>query len=267
MPLLSTCQESARKFPNIALKFAAADGGAVTSPIDPHVGERRQLAPRQSAPRAVAILAANHRDGWRHTWESSPAAERPFRSTRFPARSSEEVAGRQRRFPALLRRKHLAVAAEATDGLDIRLVMTSPPPSRTFTSDRQESFAPTSIPSSRRPRRFSAVVPAESDLAALLYTSGTTLIQGVMLTTPISWAKRIPSSASSDRLRGCVAGDSAHVSRLAQMRISSAFIQRGASYTWKRSTPPNCCAPCRNAISRLCVVPQFLPDYEKISRN
>jgi long-chain acyl-CoA synthetase len=86
--------------------------------------------------------------------------------------------------------KHLPVALEAVDGLDISLVMTSaaaeqnPAPNLaptkagtpTLAADLDSIFA-------AGPAGFQPVVPAESDLAALLYTSGTTADpKGVMLT-------------------------------------------------------------------------------------
>jgi len=82
--------------------------------------------------------------------------------------------------------KHLPVAAEAVEGINIGLVMTSaaternPTPTNVsdpnFAADLDSIFA-------AGPAGFQPIVPAESDLAALLYTSGTTADpKGVMLT-------------------------------------------------------------------------------------
>src|SRR5208282_3384605 len=81
--------------------------------------------------------------------------------------------------------KHLPVAAEAVAELNVNLVMTSPaeeqksaPPKAgtPIAADLDSIFA-------AGPAGFQPIVPAESDLAALLYTSGTTADpKGVMLT-------------------------------------------------------------------------------------
>ena len=82
--------------------------------------------------------------------------------------------------------KHLPVAVQAVEGINLGLVMTSAageqnlPPTKvgelSLAADLDSIFA-------AGPAGFQPVVPAESDLAALLYTSGTTADpKGVMLT-------------------------------------------------------------------------------------
>jgi long-chain acyl-CoA synthetase len=86
--------------------------------------------------------------------------------------------------------KHLPTATEAVEGINVGLVMTSTAAERTPTVERTPSKAGESNFTAdldsifaTGPGDFQPVVPAESDLAALLYTSGTTADpKGVMLT-------------------------------------------------------------------------------------
>jgi long-chain acyl-CoA synthetase len=82
--------------------------------------------------------------------------------------------------------KHLAVAQQAAEGLPVGIAMTSPATEQTKPSAVSAKAPPvTDLDSifAAGPGGFKPVVPVESDLAALLYTSGTTADpKGVMLT-------------------------------------------------------------------------------------
>src|SRR6202167_5507698 len=80
--------------------------------------------------------------------------------------------------------KHLPVAAQAVEGLSVGLVMTSAAAEQEGARAKAPSLAGDLDPMcAAGPAEFQPVVPNEDDLAALLYTSGTTADpKGVMLT-------------------------------------------------------------------------------------
>jgi long-chain acyl-CoA synthetase len=186
-------QESARKFPgNIALEIQRQQtvervtfaeltrmSESVANWLSTHV-------PRDAR---VAILAANH-PRWVAAYLGIIAAGRtavPL-DTAFHADQVKKLLTDSGAALLFCDVKHLPVAAEAVDGINVGLVMTSaaaeqnPTPSAIkngppkFAADLDSIFA-------TGPANFQPVVPNEGDLAALLYTSGTTADpKGVMLT-------------------------------------------------------------------------------------
>lgn len=189
-------QESARQFPNnVALEiqrqervesltFAQLQGMAES------VG--RWLAGRVERDARVAILAANH-PRWVAAYLGIICAGRvavPL-DTAFHADQVRKLLKDSGASVLFCDAKHLALAQEAVEGLAVGLVMTS-------AADEQAGLANATNPTQGGGRRlagdldsifaagsegFKPVVPAEADLAALLYTSGTTADpKGVMLT-------------------------------------------------------------------------------------
>ena len=184
-------QESARKFPdNIALEIQRQQTiERVTFAELTRMSESvaNWLSTRVPRDARVAILAANH-PRWVAAYLGIIAAGRtavPF-DTAFHAGQVKTLlidSGASLLFCDV---KHLPVAAEAVEGINIGLVMTSaaternPTPTNVsdpnFAADLDSIFA-------AGPAGFQPIVPAESDLAALRYTSGTTADpKGVMLT-------------------------------------------------------------------------------------
>src|SRR5713101_3378022 len=184
-------QESARKFPNnVALQIQRQQKvERVTFAELTRMSESvaNWLSARVPRDACVAILAANH-PRWVAAYLGIIAAGRtavPL-DTAFHADQVKKLlidSGASLLFCDV---KHLPVAAEAVEGLNVGLVMTSaaaesnPTQSKVSASglaaDLDSIFA-------AGPADFQPLVPAESDLAALLYTSGTTADpQGVMLT-------------------------------------------------------------------------------------
>jgi long-chain acyl-CoA synthetase len=183
-------QESARKFPdNIALEIQRQQTvervtfAELTGMSESVANWLSTRVPRDAR---IAILAANH-PRWVAAYLGIIAGGRtavPL-DTAFQPDQVKKLLVDSGASLLFCDAKHLAVAAEATDGLDIRLVMTSATAEQNlspqtgknpFAADLDSIFA-------GGPAGFQPVVPAESDLAALLYTSGTTADpKGVMLT-------------------------------------------------------------------------------------
>ena len=183
-------QESARKFPdNIALEIQRQQTvERVTFAELSRMAESvaNWLSTRFARDARVAILAANH-PRWVAAYLGIVAAGRtavPL-DTAFHADQVKKLlidSGASLLFCDV---KHLQVAAEAVAGLNIGLVMTSTAAEWNATSGTKTNPTPADLDSifAAGPGSFQPVVPAESDLAALLYTSGTTADpKGVMLT-------------------------------------------------------------------------------------
>jgi long-chain acyl-CoA synthetase len=184
-------QESARKFPdNIALEIQRQQTvERVTFAELTRMSESvaNWLSTRVPRDARVAILAANH-PRWVVAYLGIIAAGRtavPL-DTAFHAEQVKKLlidSGASLLFCDV---KHLPVALTAVEGINVGLVMTS--------AVAEQNLAPAKVSEpalavdldfifAAGPAGFQPVVPAESDLAALLYTSGTTADpKGVMLT-------------------------------------------------------------------------------------
>ena len=196
-------QQSARKFPNnIALEIQRKDTVervtfAELSRMSESVAS--WLSTRVPRDARVAILAANH-PRWVAAYLGIIAAGRtavPL-DTAFHAGQVKTLlidSGASLLFCDV---KHLPVAVESVAGLNINLVMTSAAAEQNPTSPGAPLIASSAMSGLRHnekfvsdldtifaagPAGFQLPVPAEDDLAALLYTSGTTADpKGVMLT-------------------------------------------------------------------------------------
>src|SRR5580658_9706228 len=280
-------QESARQFPdNVALEIQRQQtvervtfaeltrmSESVANWLSTHV-------PRDAR---VAILAANH-PRWVAAYLGIIAAGRtavPL-DTAFHADQVRKLLIDSDASLLFCDGKHLAVAAEAVEGLNLALVMTSAaaelaatnfnataPAHRTERVDRDtqtlrtiESFA-ADLDSifATGPAGFQPVVPADSDLAALLYTSGTTADpKGVMLTHAnlIGEANSVLTVIkidSTDALLGIL--PMFHV--LAQMANLFLPLFNGARvvYLETLNTTELLRALQERDITTFCVVPQF----------
>jgi long-chain acyl-CoA synthetase len=185
-------QESARQFPDkVALEIQRQDRTesvtfAQLQAMAESVGN--WLAGKVERDARVAILAANH-PRWVAAYLGIICASRvavPL-DTAFHADQVAKLLKDSGASILFCDAKHLAVAQQAAEGLPVGLVMTSAANEQVATTakspggpqpvtDLDSIFAAGSA-------EFKPVVPAETDLAALLYTSGTTADpKGVMLT-------------------------------------------------------------------------------------
>ncbi len=260
-------QESARKFPdNIALEIQRQDtvervtfadltrmSESVANWLSTHV-------PRDAR---VAILAANH-PRWVAAYLGIIAAGRtavPL-DTAFHADQVKKLLIDSGASLLCCDVKHLPAATEAVDGINVGLVMTSAAVERTPNKDSEPSFAG-DLDSifTAGPADFQSVVPAEGDLAALLYTSGTTADpKGVMLTHSnlVGEANSVLSVIkidSNDALLGIL--PMFHV--LAQMANLFLPLFNGARvvYLETLNTTELLRALQERNITTFCVVPQF----------
>ena len=183
-------QESARKFPdNTALEIQRQEiVERVTFAELTRMSESvaNWLSTRVPRDARVAILAANH-PRWVAAYLGIIAAGRtavPL-DTAFYADQVKKLLIDSGASLLFCDAKHLPIATEAIKGLNINLVMTSaaaeqdqaqPNLNGTITADLDSIFAV-------GPGGFQSIDPSDDDLAALLYTSGTTADpKGVMLT-------------------------------------------------------------------------------------
>jgi long-chain acyl-CoA synthetase len=268
-------QESARKFPdNIALEIQRQQTvERVTFAELTRMSESvaNWLSTRVPRDARVAILAANH-PRWVAAYLGIIAAGRtavPL-DTAFHADQVKKLlmdSGASLLFSDV---KHLPVAVDAVAGLDVGLVMTSAASERTQAKLRELKHAPSLAADFKAdldsifatgPENFQPINPSDSDLAALLYTSGTTADpKGVMLTHSnlVGEANSVLSVIkidSSDALLGIL--PMFHV--LAQMANLFLPLFNGARvvYLETLNTTELLRALQERNITVFCVVPQF----------
>jgi long-chain acyl-CoA synthetase len=260
-------QESAGKFPeNIALEIQRQQAVERLSFSElTHMSESvaNWLSTQGARDARVAILAANH-PRWVAAYLGIIAAGRtavPL-DTAFHADQVRKLlidSGASLLFCDV---KHLPVAAQAVEGLSVGLVMTSAAAEQegarakapSLAGDLDSMFA-------TGPAGFQPVVPNEDDLAALLYTSGTTADpKGVMLTHAnlVGEANSVLAVIkidSSDALLGIL--PMFHV--LAQMANLFLPLFNGARvvYLETLNTTELLRALREREITAFCVVPQF----------
>jgi long-chain acyl-CoA synthetase len=268
-------QESARKFPdNIALEIQRQQTvERVTFAELTRMSESvaNWLSTRVLRDARVAILAANH-PRWVAAYLGIIAAGRtavPL-DTAFHADQVKKLlmdSGASLLFSDV---KHLPVAVDAVAGLDVGLVMTSAASERTQAKLGELKHAPSLAADFKAdldsifatgPENFQPINPSDSDLAALLYTSGTTADpKGVMLTHSnlVGEANSVLSVIkidSSDALLGIL--PMFHV--LAQMANLFLPLFNGARvvYLETLNTTELLRALQERNITVFCVVPQF----------
>ena len=263
-------QESARQFPDkIALEIQRHDRTesvtfAQLQGMAESVGN--WLAGKVERDARVAILAANH-PRWVAAYLGIICAGRvavPL-DTAFHADQVAKLLKDSGATVLFCDAKHLAVAQQAAEGLPVGLVMTSTaneqvagtaksPAAPHAAADLDSIFA-------AGPAGFKPVVPSESDLAALLYTSGTTADpKGVMLTHgnlvgEANAVFKVIHIDSNDALLGIL--PMFHV--LAQMANLFLPLFNGARvvYLETLNTTELLRALQERGITTFCVVPQF----------
>src|SRR5271156_4355199 len=262
-------QESARKFPdNVALEIQRNETVervtfAELTRMSESVGN--WLSTRVARDARVAILAANH-PRWVAAYLGIIAAGRtavPL-DTAFQVEQVKKLlidSGASLLFCDV---KHLPIAVQAVEGLNVDLVMTS--------ASAEQNATPTNASAPHLaadldsifadgPVAFQPVVPNEDDLAALLYTSGTTADpKGVMLTHAnlvgeANSVLAIIKIDSTDALLGIL--PMFHV--LAQMANLFLPLFNGARvvYLETLNTTELLRALQERDITAFCVVPQF----------
>src|SRR5271168_1970324 len=264
-------QESARKFPdNIALEIQRQHTVervtfAELTRMSQSVGN--WLSTRVPRDARIAILAANH-PRWVAAYLGIIAAGRtavPL-DTAFHADQVKKLLIDSEASLLFCDVKHLPVAAEAVAGLNLGLVMTS------ATTEQQagpakSTGAPPELSGdldsifATGPGDFQPVVPAEGDLAALLYTSGTTADpKGVMLTHAnlLGEASSVLSVIKIDS-RDALLGILPMFHVLAQMANLFLPLFNGARvvYLETLNTTELLRALQERSITVFCVVPQF----------
>ncbi len=185
-------QETARQFPNnVALEIQRQQTvERVTFSELARMSESvaNWLSTRVPKDARIAIVAANH-PRWVAAYLGIVAAGRttvPL-DTAFHADQVKKLlidSGASLLFCDV---KHLPVATEAVEGLNVPLVMTSTKAEQNLTHPGGNAGQPLAADLdtifATGPESFQPVVPGDGDLAALLYTSGTTADpKGVMLT-------------------------------------------------------------------------------------
>src|SRR6266850_5924775 len=263
-------QQSARQFPDkVALEIQRQDRTesltfAELQRMAESVGN--WLAEKVDRDARVAILAANH-PRWVAAYLGIICAGRvavPL-DTAFHADQVAKLLKDSGASILFCDAKHLAVAQQAAEGLPVGLVMTS--------AANEQAAATAKSPTATKPVAdldsifeagsggFTPVVPAESDLAALLYTSGTTADpKGVMLTHgnlvgEANAVFQVISIDSNDALLGIL--PMFHV--LAQMANLFLPLFNGARvvYLETLNTTELLRALQERGITAFCVVPQF----------
>ena len=268
-------QESARKFPdNIALEIQRKEQVesvtfAELAGMAESVG--RWLSTRVARDARVAILAANH-PRWVAAYLGIVAAGRvavPL-DTAFHADQVKKLLIDSGASLLFCDAKHLPVATEAVEGLGIGLVMTSASAEQPASSERDERGTQASTPTflsdldsilAAGGNAFTPASPNPDDLAALLYTSGTTADpKGVMLTHAnlVGEANAVFGAVTigpSDALLGIL--PMFHV--LAQMANLFLPLFNGARvvYLETLNTTELLRALQERDITAFCVVPQF----------
>jgi long-chain acyl-CoA synthetase len=263
-------QESARQFPEkIALEIQRQDRTesltfAELQGMAESVGS--WLAGRVERDARVAILAANH-PRWVAAYLGIICAGRvavPL-DTAFHADQVAKLLKDSGASILFCDTKHLAVAQQAAEGLPVGLVMTSAASEQvaadaTSTAALQAAADLDSIFAAGS-GGFKPIIPTESDLAALLYTSGTTADpKGVMLTHgnlvgEANAVFQVISIGPSDALLGIL--PMFHV--LAQMANLFLPLFNGARvvYLETLNTTELLRALQEREITAFCVVPQF----------
>ena len=263
-------QQSAQQFPDkIALEIQRQDRTesltfAQLQGMAESVGS--WLAAKVDRDARVAILAANH-PRWVAAYLGIICAGRvavPL-DTAFHADQVAKLLKDSGASILFCDAKHLAVAQQAAEGLPVALVMTS--------AANEQAVAIAKSPTAPKPVAdldsiftagsggFKPVVPAEGDLAALLYTSGTTADpKGVMLTHgnlvgEANAVFQVLSIGPSDALLGIL--PMFHV--LAQMANLFLPLFNGARvvYLETLNTTELLRALQERGITAFCVVPQF----------